>query len=252
MNLDGTIIRDPLVQFCVDLAPLRERQGSPQPGAYTEATARALEILARQRDLDAQFMRKKSNPVCIDTDGAERAVAMREAVTAWAQGDVPPSMRGQRLLALNYETVMEGVDVQALNDWHASISSRYPHSYSLEALEHNPGLAMTFQQHLQAHKDWLGGNVSYQRLVAILHALRDAHDAGSLVVLYVDHIHRLLGGESERYPFDLASVLKPLLHRCQIQLWGACTLSEYRKSIESDASMERCFEAVRLPSSRTS
>jgi len=94
------------------------------------------------------------------------------------------------------------------------------------------------------------GSIAYQRLLSVLHALRDRQAAGTPAILFVDHTHCLLGGDFERYPFDLGNVLKPLLHRCQIQLWGACALAEYRTSIVLDAAMQRCFREGDLPSVR--
>jgi ATP-dependent Clp protease ATP-binding subunit ClpA len=47
----------------------------------------------------------------------------------------------------------------------------------------------------------------------------------------------------------MTSVLKPLLHRRTIQLWGAGTLAEYG-SIERDPALQRCFQEVRLPTVR--
>ncbi|HEV8193153.1 MAG TPA: hypothetical protein VGP82_16955 [Ktedonobacterales bacterium] len=72
------------------------------------------------------------------------------------------------------------------------------------------------------------------------------------VILYVDHLHRLLGGGGEDYPVDLTAELKPLLHRCQIHLWGACSLTEYRATMEHQGSMQRCIQEVFLPSVRAS
>jgi ATP-dependent Clp protease ATP-binding subunit ClpA len=81
----------------------------------------------------------------------------------------------------------------------------------------------------------------------VLAALYNAHDAGTPVILYVDHLHRLLGGGGEDYPFDLTAEFKPMLYGCQIHLWGACTAAEYRATIEHAASMQRCFQEVILP-----
>lgn len=249
MPLEGATERGPLRRFCFDLALPRERPLFEQPRRYGQETARAWAILARRYDVDARAKRKRTNLVWVDSDGAERAAALQEAVTAWAQGDVPPALRALRLLALDYEAVMDGVDVQALNAWSSAIEARYPSTYRFEGFKRDPALAATFERHRQERADWLQGNAAYQRMVAVLQALCDTGDAGSGAVLYVDHIHRLLGGDGVRYPFDLAIVLKPLLHRREIQLWGACTLLEYQASIEHDASMQSCLEAVRLPSS---
>jgi hypothetical protein len=270
MDSDTTTAHDPLLRFCFDLTLPREHlSGGPgllwpvQPGMYAKETARTWAILARHHDPDARALRKKANPVWLDAggvtgthgttgaDGAERTAVLHGAVTAWIEGDMPPSLRGQRLLGLDYDAVMDGVDVQPLTEWSAAMRARYPHIYHFEELDSDPDLALTHQRHMQEREDWLRANGAYQRLLAVLSALRDTHVAGTPAILYVDHIHRLLGGGGEHYPFDLTLVLHPLLHRRQIQLWGACTLAEYRTTIEQDVAIERCFEVVRLPSSRT-
>ena len=44
-----------------------------------------------------------------------------------------------------------------------------------------------------------------------------------------------------------ANILKPALSRGEIQCIGATTPSEFRKSIEKDRSLERRFQAVKVP-----
>ncbi|HEX3940995.1 MAG TPA: ATP-dependent Clp protease ATP-binding subunit, partial [Acidobacteriaceae bacterium] len=46
---------------------------------------------------------------------------------------------------------------------------------------------------------------------------------------------------------DAANILKPALSRGEIQCIGATTPAEYRKSIEKDRSLERRFQAVKVP-----
>jgi hypothetical protein len=145
---------------------------------------------------------------------------------------------------------MDGVDVRALNDWRARIRTRYPRQYDFKDLDRDPALAETFQRHMREKVAWWQSNVAYQRLLSVLHAQRAAQDAGAPVILYVDHLHRLFGGGGKDYPFDLATELKPLLSRCQIHLWGACTLTEYRATIEQDAAMQRRFQEILLPGVR--
>jgi ATP-dependent Clp protease ATP-binding subunit ClpA len=57
----------------------------------------------------------------------------------------------------------------------------------------------------------------------------------------------VLGGELNAYPIDIAPELVPLLHRCEIQIIGACSLAEYR-TVERDAAIASCLEPVWLPS----
>jgi ATP-dependent Clp protease ATP-binding subunit ClpA len=240
-----TTARDLLVLYCSELAEPRDRVHRPASVEYAEPTVRALTVLARR--YGPTHDRKKANPVWVDVDGVERAAALQEATVAWERGEIPPSLRGHRLLRLEYAAVMDGVDVQALNDWSARIRARYPQSMFTTDLERNGALAKQWQQRWRESDAWLHSNVAYQRLRAVLEALHAAHDAGTPAILYVDHLHRLLGGGGEDYPFDLFGELNPLLYRCEIQLWGACTLSEYRMWIEHLASMQRCFQEVILP-----
>jgi ATP-dependent Clp protease ATP-binding subunit ClpA len=240
---------DPLFTYCSELVPSHDRDARPSSVEYAERTVRALTVLARRYgpvDRD----RKKANPVWVDVDGVERTAALREALIAWARDETPPVLRGHRLLRLEYAAVMDGVDVRALNDWRSQIRARYPQSYGFKDLERDPALAETFQRHMRESDEWRRGNVAEQRLRSVLYALYTAHDAGAPVILYVDHLHRLLGGGGEDYPLDLTPELKPLLHRGQIHLWGACSLAEYRATIEHEGSMQRCFQEIALPSVR--
>ncbi|HEV8191909.1 MAG TPA: hypothetical protein VGP82_10560 [Ktedonobacterales bacterium] len=206
-------------------------------------------VLARRQDTNARD-RAKSNPVWIDAHGAVREEFLQEAIVAWERGDVPPMLRGQRLLGLDYAAIMDGIDTQTLHEQRLAIQTRYPRKYDGEELIHNPELSATFDRHMQEWKNWRQSNAAYQRVYAVFHALRDLQDIGRPAVLFIDHFHRILGGDFERFPLDLAPTLKPLLARCQIQLWGACTLSEYRDTVEHDASMQRRFQEILLPSRR--
>jgi len=60
-------------------------------------------------------------------------------------------------------------------------------------------------------------------------------------------LHTLLGAGSAEGSLDAANILKPALSRGEIQCIGATTPSEYRKSIEKDRSLERRFQAVKVP-----
>jgi len=44
---------------------------------------------------------------------------------------------------------------------------------------------------------------------------------------------------------NAANILKPALSRGEIQVIGATTFNEYRKSIEKDTALERRFQPVR-------
>src|SRR5260370_32945470 len=66
-------------------------------------------------------------------------------------------------------------------------------------------------------------------------------------IIFIDELHPLVGAGSAEGSLDAANILKPALSRGEIQCIGATTPGEYRKSIEKDRSLERRFQAVKVP-----
>ncbi len=66
-------------------------------------------------------------------------------------------------------------------------------------------------------------------------------------IVFIDEIHTLIGAGSAEGSLDAANILKPALSRGEIQCIGATTPAEFRKSIERDRSLERRFQAVKVP-----
>ncbi len=64
------------------------------------------------------------------------------------------------------------------------------------------------------------------------------------ILLFIDEIHLLSGAGSSEGSMDAANILKPVLARNSINLIGATTLDEYRKSIEKDKALSRRFQTV--------
>jgi len=64
------------------------------------------------------------------------------------------------------------------------------------------------------------------------------------VILFIDEIHTIIGAGAAEGAMDAANMLKPSLARGELQCIGATTTEEYRKRIESDAALERRFQAV--------
>ena len=64
------------------------------------------------------------------------------------------------------------------------------------------------------------------------------------ILLFIDEIHLLSGAGSSEGSMDAANILKPALARNSINLIGATTLDEYRKSIEKDKALSRRFQTV--------
>ncbi|MDO4611261.1 MAG: ATP-dependent Clp protease ATP-binding subunit [Candidatus Saccharibacteria bacterium] len=64
------------------------------------------------------------------------------------------------------------------------------------------------------------------------------------VLLFIDELHLLCGAGSSEGSMDAANILKPALARNSINLIGATTLDEYRKTIEKDKALSRRFQTV--------
>ena len=82
-----------------------------------------------------------------------------------------------------------------------------------------------------------------ERLKTIMKELMESQNA----VIFIDELHTLVGAGSAEGSLDAANILKPALSRGEIQCIGATTPAEYRKSIEKDRSLERRFQAVKVP-----
>src|SRR6266446_2994935 len=82
-----------------------------------------------------------------------------------------------------------------------------------------------------------------ERLKTIMKELVDNPNT----VVFIDELHTLVGAGSAEGSLDAANILKPALSRGEIQCIGATTPAEYRKSIEKDRSLERRFQAVKVP-----
>ncbi|MDA1060274.1 MAG: ATP-dependent Clp protease ATP-binding subunit [bacterium] len=64
------------------------------------------------------------------------------------------------------------------------------------------------------------------------------------VILFIDEFHTVVGAGSAEGSLDAANILKPALSRGKVQVLGATTTAEYRKSVEKDAALDRRFQAV--------
>jgi len=82
-----------------------------------------------------------------------------------------------------------------------------------------------------------------ERLKTIMKELMEDQNA----IIFIDELHTLVGAGSAEGSLDAANILKPALSRGEIQCIGATTPSEFRKSIEKDRSLERRFQAVKVP-----
>ena len=64
------------------------------------------------------------------------------------------------------------------------------------------------------------------------------------IILMIDEVHNIVGAGDAEGSMNAANILKPALSRGEIQVIGATTFTEYRKSIEKDTALERRFQPV--------
>ena len=64
------------------------------------------------------------------------------------------------------------------------------------------------------------------------------------IILMIDEVHSIGGAGDAEGSMNAANILKPALSRGEIQVIGATTFTEYRKSIEKDTALERRFQPV--------
>ncbi len=66
------------------------------------------------------------------------------------------------------------------------------------------------------------------------------------VILFIDEIHTIVGAGAAEGAIDASNILKPSLARGEMQIIGASTAEEYRKSVERDSALERRFQPVNI------
>ncbi len=70
--------------------------------------------------------------------------------------------------------------------------------------------------------------------------------ANGEIILFIDELHTLIGAGAAEGAIDASNILKPALARGELQCIGATTLTEFRKHVEKDPSLERRFQPVRV------
>ena len=81
-----------------------------------------------------------------------------------------------------------------------------------------------------------------ERLKNVMEEIRKSGN----ILLFIDELHTICGAGASEGALDAANILKPMLARGEAQIIGATTLSEYHKSIEKDAALERRFQPVQV------
>lgn len=81
-----------------------------------------------------------------------------------------------------------------------------------------------------------------ERMKAIMEEIEDNPD----VILFIDELHTIIGAGNSVGSLDVSNMIKPSLARGMMQIIGATTIDEYKKSIEKDGAMERRFQKVTI------
>lgn len=80
-----------------------------------------------------------------------------------------------------------------------------------------------------------------ERIKKVLEEVKLAND----IILFIDEVHTIVGaGATGENSMDASNILKPVLSRGDIQIIGATTIDEYRKSIEKDIALERRLQPI--------
>lgn len=74
--------------------------------------------------------------------------------------------------------------------------------------------------------------------------IKEATESNREIILFIDEMHTVVGSGSAEGSLDAANILKPALSRGMLQVIGATTTDEYRKTIEKDRALERRFQSV--------
>lgn len=64
------------------------------------------------------------------------------------------------------------------------------------------------------------------------------------IIVFIDEVHTIVGAGATEGQMDIANLLKPSLARNEFAVIGATTLKEYKKYIQTDAALDRRFQAV--------
>ncbi len=84
-----------------------------------------------------------------------------------------------------------------------------------------------------------------QRMKRVIQALEVKHNRGAFPILFIDEIHTIIGaGSVNGGTVDAANLLKPLLARGEIRVFGSTTFQEYRTVFSKDQALSRRFQKV--------
>ncbi|MDP7142158.1 MAG: ATP-dependent Clp protease ATP-binding subunit [Alphaproteobacteria bacterium] len=83
-----------------------------------------------------------------------------------------------------------------------------------------------------------------KRLKGVIDDVKALKAKGVDVTLFIDELHNIVGAGKAGGAMDASNILKPELAASGISVIGATTIDEYKKYIETDAALDRRFQAV--------
>src|SRR5439155_24906459 len=87
-----------------------------------------------------------------------------------------------------------------------------------------------------------------ERLKKVIDEIREHSDD---VIAFIDELHTVVGAGGSEGSAGAGNMLKPALARGELNIIGATTLDEYRRTIERDAALERRFQPILVPEPST-
>lgn len=203
---------------------------------YETSIRQIFQILLRQTP-------HQYNPLFLDSDEQRRMRIVIEVARQMAAGNAPDPLSTWQVFALDYKSLFAHLppfpeSSFSENQWNRDTASR----------EHQKRVGLIGEEDQIFSQIAERGNAAQvisSRLQDLFQDLRQQEEG---VVLFVDHFHRLLGGEKQSYPVDIANLLVPALACREIRIIGTCTLAQYRIHVESLSAIARRFKEICLPS----
>jgi ATP-dependent Clp protease ATP-binding subunit ClpA len=180
----------------------RDLTAAARSGALDPVIGRDTEI---RRLIQVLSRRGKNNPVLIGEPGVGKTAVAESLAQRIVAGEVPESLRGLRLVALDLGALIAGAKFRG-----------------------------QFEERLRS--------VLAEVREADSQLEEGGAERGSGVVLFIDELHTVVSGD--RSSADAASILKPALARGDLRCIGATTPEDYRRTIEKDPALERRFQQV--------
>src|SRR5260221_579155 len=232
-----TVHDEPTALHCFgrDLTELvRAGRFAPQEGCEPWVS-RVFEILTRPPNY-------RYNPLLLVSSEAEGRPIVAEVVRRIAGGEVPAGLGVRQVVALDWKAVVRDLPAAGESEsWGAPEHRWYTkEEVAAEAARGQPILrgVPVDDDHVEHRRadpiDQLDNPIYdpiHQRIEAVF---AEARRSDGRVLLYVEQLQRLFGGEQEPYPVDMRDLLKPAFGRGELRILGRCSLDAYWQHIERD------------------